>query len=188
MPRHQQPFGALDQIEQHRPEQPQHHRDGDFRLDAGAEPDDDRLRQRHFRQAVERNEQRVDHPLLQSGIDDPNRQADTGQNRQQLCVKPRGEMTPRQIVNVDLLKAASAEFITMRGLAMRFFGLLRGGDIGKLDVWLHDARHCGLHATRSFVRKLRQDIDVVRNAILEPWSNGQVEGQINRLKTLKRAM
>jgi transposase len=41
---------------------------------------------------------------------------------------------------------------------------------------------------RSFVGKLRQDIDAVRNAILERWSNGQVEGQINRLKTLKRAM
>jgi transposase len=105
-----------------------------------------------------------------------------------LCVKPRGAMTPRQIVNVDLLKAASQEFATMRGLAMRFAGLLRGGDIGKLDVWLRDARHCGLHAMRSFVGKLRQDIDAVRNAILEPWSNGQVEGQINRLKTLKRAM
>lgn len=105
-----------------------------------------------------------------------------------LCVKPRGEMTPRQIVNVDLLKATSAEFATMRGLAMRFAGLLRGSDIGKLDIWLRDARHCGLHAMRSFVRKLRQDIDAVRNAILEPWSNGQVEGQINRLKTLKRAM
>lgn len=105
-----------------------------------------------------------------------------------LCVKPRGEMTLRQIVNVDLLKATSAEFATMRGLAMRFAGLLRGSDTGKLDVWLRDARHCGLHALRSFVRKLRQDIDAVRNAILEPRSNGQVEGQINRLKTLKQAM
>ena len=46
-----------------------------------------------------------------------------------LCVKPRGELTPRQIANVDLLKAASAEFATMRGLAMRFAGLLRGGDM-----------------------------------------------------------
>lgn len=104
------------------------------------------------------------------------------------CVKLRGEMKPHQIVNVDVLKATSAEFATMRGPAMRFAGLLRGSDIGKLDVWLRDARHCGLHAMRSFVRKLRQDIDAVRNAILEPWSNGQVEGQINRLKTLKRAM
>jgi transposase len=41
---------------------------------------------------------------------------------------------------------------------------------------------------RSFVGKSRQDIDAVRNAILEPSSNGQGEGQINRLKTLKRAM
>lgn len=33
-----------------------------------------------------------------------------------------------------------------------------------------------------------RDIDAVRNAIELPWSNGQAEGQINRLKTLKRAM
>jgi transposase len=37
-------------------------------------------------------------------------------------------------------------------------------------------------------RILRGDIDAVRNAITERWSNGQTEGQINRLKTLKRAM
>jgi transposase len=39
-----------------------------------------------------------------------------------------------------------------------------------------------------FVGTLWQDLDAVRNAITEPWSNGQTEGQINRLKTLKRAM
>jgi transposase len=32
------------------------------------------------------------------------------------------------------------------------------------------------------------DIQAVRNAVSEPWSNGQTEGQINRLKALKRAM
>jgi transposase len=41
---------------------------------------------------------------------------------------------------------------------------------------------------RRFARTLRQDIEAVRNAILEPWSNGQTEGQISRPKTLKRAM
>ena len=101
-----------------------------------------------------------------------------------LCVKPRSEMTPRQIVNVELLRTTSSAFITMRELAMRFAGLFRGGDVGKLEAWLHDARHCGLHAIRGFASKLHQDIDTVRNAILEPWSNGQVEGQINRVKTL----
>jgi transposase len=41
---------------------------------------------------------------------------------------------------------------------------------------------------RQFPIKLRQDAVAVRNAITEAWSNGQVEGQINRLKTLKRTM
>jgi len=44
-----------------------------------------------------------------------------------LCVKPRGQMTARQVANVDALKAASAEFTAMRRLAMRFRGLLLGG-------------------------------------------------------------
>jgi transposase len=39
-----------------------------------------------------------------------------------------------------------------------------------------------------FARTLHRDIDAVRNAITEHWSNGQTEGQINRLKALKRAM
>ena len=38
-----------------------------------------------------------------------------------------------------------------------------------------------------FARVLRRDIDAVSNAIKLPWSNGQAEGQINRLKPLKRA-
>ena len=47
---------------------------------------------------------------------------------------------------------------------------------------------CRIHAMQAFAAKLRHDIDAVRNAIREPWSNGQTEGQINRLKMLKRAM
>ena len=39
-----------------------------------------------------------------------------------------------------------------------------------------------------FAKTIRQDLEAVRNAMSEPWSNGQTEGQINKLKTLKRAM
>jgi transposase len=46
----------------------------------------------------------------------------------------------------------------------------------------------GLYAMQQFARTLRGDIDAVRNAIAERRSNGQTEGQINRPKTLKRAM
>ena len=67
-------------------------------------------------------------------------------------------MAPRQLVNVDVLKAASPEFTTMRGLAMRFRGLFRGRSVEKLDIWLADARQCGIHAMRVFARTLRQAI------------------------------
>jgi transposase len=105
-----------------------------------------------------------------------------------LCVKPRGQMTARQVANVNALKAASAEFTAMRRLAMHFRGLLRGGTPEGLDAWLIDARASGIYAMQRFARTIRQDLEAVRNAVSEPWSNGQTEGQINKLKTLKRAM
>ena len=76
----------------------------------------------------------------------------------------------------------------MRRLAMRFRGILRGHDTELLDRWLHDAHHSGVYAMQRFARTLQQDLDAVRNALTEPWSNGQTEGQISRLKTLKRGI
>jgi transposase len=76
----------------------------------------------------------------------------------------------------------------MRHLAMRFRGLLRGGTAEKLDGWISDARRSGIYGMQRFARALRHDIEAVRSAVLETWSNGQTEGHVNRLKTLKRAM
>jgi transposase len=105
-----------------------------------------------------------------------------------LCMKPRGQMTERQLASVDVLKEASSEFCTMRHLAMRLRGLLRGGTAEALDKWLTDARSSNIHGMRRFARTVRQDMAAITNAVLEPWTNGQAEGQINRLKMLKRAM
>jgi hypothetical protein len=101
------------------------------------------------------------------------------------CIKPRRQMTARQVVNVDALKA---DFRAMRRLAMRFRGLLRGGTVEKLDAWLKDAHRSGVYGMQRFARALRHDIEAVRNAVPATWSNGQTEGQINRPKTRKRAM
>lgn len=105
-----------------------------------------------------------------------------------LCVKPRGLLTNNQAVKADALKSEWREFTTMRGLAMRFQGVLLSKNVTKLGVWLTDAHKSGLYAMQRFARNLRRDIDAVRSAVSESWSNGQAEGQINRLKTFKRAM
>ncbi|MGI4748455.1 MAG: ISL3 family transposase, partial [Janthinobacterium lividum] len=96
--------------------------------------------------------------------------------------------TPRQVAKVQALKDASPDFVAMRRFVMRFRGIMRSGDIDKLAGWIDDVRHSGIYAMQRFGRSLLQDLDAVRHAITEPWSNGQTEGQINRLKTLKRAM
>ncbi|MGA8898539.1 transposase, partial [Bradyrhizobium sp.] len=57
-----------------------------------------------------------------------------------------------------------------------------------LDGWLSAAANSGIHGMRRFAATLRRDLAAVRNAISAPWSSGQTEGQINRLKTLKRSM
>ncbi len=102
-----------------------------------------------------------------------------------LCVKPRGLLTQAQAAKVDAFKAISSAFATMRALAMRFRGILRGGDVEKLTVWLHDADRSALYGIRRFVHTLRLDLTAVRNAIPETWSNGQTEGPINRLDLLQ---
>ena len=69
-----------------------------------------------------------------------------------------------------------------------FNGILRASLSEPLDAWIEDAKDEGLGPIVRFARVFARDIYAVRNAIEQPWSNGQVEGQINRLKTLKRAM
>jgi transposase len=57
-----------------------------------------------------------------------------------------------------------------------------------LEHWLTDAAGAGLPEFAAFATKLRQDLDAVAAALVLPYSQGQTEGQVNRLKTLKRAM
>ncbi|MEO0761374.1 MAG: transposase, partial [Pseudomonadota bacterium] len=66
-----------------------------------------------------------------------------------------------------------------------FQNMICNRETNALDAWLSKAEQ-GLLS--SFVRGLRADRTAVAAAMEEPWSNGQAEGQINRLKTLKRQM
>ncbi|WP_431076881.1 transposase [Sinorhizobium meliloti] len=105
-----------------------------------------------------------------------------------LCMKPRSMLTVSQARKVDALKQGSPEFVLMRSLGMRFLGIFRSRDPDRLDSWIDDAVNSGLVAIERFARVLHRDLDAVYNAIELPWSNGQAEGQINRLETIKRAM
>jgi transposase len=57
-----------------------------------------------------------------------------------------------------------------------------------LHRWLDRAETSGIGMIESFVSQLRRDVLAVEGAVIQRWSNGPVEGQVNRLKTLKRQM
>ncbi|MDQ2106570.1 transposase [Azospirillum sp. C340-1] len=57
-----------------------------------------------------------------------------------------------------------------------------------LDTWLTDALSCGIPAIETFAVGVRQDEAAVKAALIMPWSSGQAEGQVNKLKLIKRQM
>src|SRR5208282_523839 len=73
-------------------------------------------------------------------------------------------------------------------LLFGFRAILRGGKVTTLHRWMEQARNTGIHSLVRFVRTSKQDLSAVEAAVSEPWSNGPVEGQLNRLKMLKRQM
>ncbi len=55
----------------------------------------------------------------------------------------------------------------------------------KLDAW---AARASESLVTSFARGIVRDGAAVRAALALPWSNGQTEGQVTRLKLIKRQM
>jgi transposase len=105
-----------------------------------------------------------------------------------LLSKPRPLLTGWQAAKVDALKKACPDFARMRSLVMSFRGILQSGRVRTLVRWMKKANGSGIYGMKRFVRKLKHDLAAVKNALRESWSNGPVEGHINRLKTLKRQM
>ena len=62
----------------------------------------------------------------------------------------------------------------------------RRGDV--FDSWMEDAYVSTLREVRQFARNLQNDERAIRAALEHPWSQGQVEGQVHRLKLVKRSM
>ena len=77
----------------------------------------------------------------------------------------------------------SPTLATVRDLAQRFAALVRAHTDDALTPWLADAEGSEL---RGFAAGLCQDEQAVRAALTLPWSSGQVEGQVTRLKLVKR--
>jgi len=74
-------------------------------------------------------------------------------------------------------------------LAQQFVEMFKQRRVEDLDDWLARAGAAdGPTESRRFAKGLQADLSAVEAALKLPWSNGQTEGQVNRLKTIKRQM
>ena len=75
-----------------------------------------------------------------------------------------------------------------RSLALSFREIITCQQADKLDEWLVQAENSQIIEFARFAAGLRGDYKAVKAALTYSWSNGQVEGQVNRLKLIKRQM
>jgi transposase len=86
----------------------------------------------------------------------------------------------KHLCEVDM-RVARADTLIQAFLAM--VRERRGHDLG---AWMAEVTHSGIEALVRFARGLQDDLAAVTAGLTLDWSNGPVEGQITRLKLVKR--
>jgi transposase len=93
---------------------------------------------------------------------------------QQSCLTQLCEKDPQIAQTYELIH----EFTTM----------LREREGERFDAWLARVEEQGASELQSFANGLKKDYDAVKAGLTLSWSNGQTEGQVHRLKLIKRQM
>src|SRR5262245_20109592 len=95
---------------------------------------------------------------------------------------------PEEQDRLDRLRAGSTALREGLALASELAAMIRKESALPLAEWLAKAEKAAVGELRNFAESLRQDEAAVAAALTERWSNGPVEGQVNRLKLIKRQM
>ena len=114
--------------------------------------------------------------------------APSPRNTALMMVRPEKSRTADQITFIDQLCKSDPTTAIAYHLAQAFGSLLRNRE-GKpgLEQWKGAVRASGIAELIDFVEGLADDAEAVVNGCTEPWSNGMVEGFINKVKWIKRS-
>jgi len=97
----------------------------------------------------------------------------------------RDTLTKAETVTVAAIEAGVPLLVETREVIAAFQSMIRRKCIAELEPWLERARNTLI---ASFANGVIKDKAAVSAAIVSPWSNGQTEGQITKLKLVKRQM
>ncbi len=105
-----------------------------------------------------------------------------------LFVTDQEQLTADQRALLERICQAHAAFQELYQLGQDFVKMVKHRQARQLDPWLARAHQSSSLELRGFAAGIKRDHAAVQAALSLPWSQGQVEGQITRLKLLKRQM
>jgi transposase len=102
-----------------------------------------------------------------------------------LMTTVRDTLSKSETMTIAAIESGVKTLVEARETIAAFHAMIRGKAEIELTSWLVRARQTFV---ASFANGVTQDEAAVRAAITSAWSNGQTEGQITRLKLVKRQM
>jgi transposase len=105
-----------------------------------------------------------------------------------LVVRHEAQRTKGDPQQLAQLRAQQTDVAEAIDLAQDFAQLVRQRHPQQLEPWLARAAKSAVGSWQRFAKGLRDDDDAVKAGVTRPWSRGPVEGQITRVKLLKRQM
>lgn len=102
--------------------------------------------------------------------------------------RPHANLTAEEEDQLLEVRLACPDITRACDLACTFHDLVSHQRGQLLLEWIRQAERDAPKPIRSFAGFLRQDLNAVTAGLTLPWSSGMVEGHVNRVKTIKRAM
>jgi len=101
-------------------------------------------------------------------------------------VCPDAKRSSEARMYIDHLTQVDHSMAQAYHLSQAFLTLVRERRGHALEAWISETIRSGNEALARLARGLQEDLAAVKAGLTLPWSNGPVEGQITRLKLLKR--
>jgi transposase len=105
-----------------------------------------------------------------------------------LATSAADQMSEQQQTLFDRIVAQCPDAMLLRNLALDFRQALTSSETWRMEAWIEVVKQCQYGPLVRLAYGLQRDIKAVTAAVETSWSTGQVEGQINRLKMIKRQM
>jgi transposase len=96
--------------------------------------------------------------------------------------------SPDENTYITLLQQSCPEITRANEILQQFHEILLAQDLLRFSLWLLQCEQCEIPELVGFALGIRRDEQAVQASMEMKWSQGQVEGQVNRVKMIKRQM